>query len=193
MYFLYLCTQYPKLHQLSLNENVTVIWLTEKSMNENPWESETDFLLKIQQHILQVQKAISQNFEVGHNRYESETKYSWVLAENRNFACFKKWREETSWTALAKDLLVYWGEYKHGRCLRYIASCWSKRLSTLLVLDCLVSYQRTRILAKSDERAGDCHNFPLTVHSVTVNHPVYHLSSSLTTPSPLTWHYSEHF
>lgn len=36
MYFLYLCTQYPKLHQLSLNENVTVISLTEKSMNENP-------------------------------------------------------------------------------------------------------------------------------------------------------------
>lgn len=53
--------------------------------------------------------------EVGYNKYKSETKYSWVLGGNRNVACFKKWMEEASWTALAKDLLVYWGDYKHGR------------------------------------------------------------------------------
>lgn len=48
-----------------------------------------------------------------------------------------------------------------------------RRLSTQLILDCPVSYQRTSNLAKTDKRAGDCHNFPLTVHSVNINHPVY--------------------
>lgn len=50
-----------------------------------------------------------------------------------------------------------------------------RSLSTQLLLDCPVSHQRTSSLAQSDKHAGDCHNFPLTVHSVTVNHPVCHL------------------
>lgn len=41
-----------------------------------------------------------------------------------------------------------------------------RRISTQFVLGCPLSHQRTSNLAKSDKPAGDCHNFPLTVHSV---------------------------